>query len=293
MLIAHVERSGVWLVDGGMHALPRSLAALAAACGARFHYGADVREVVARSGKVVAIRLAGGEEVPTETAIVNGDVAAVAAGLFGPAAARGVPGQSPRRRSMSAVTWSLVAKTAGLPLVRHTVFYAPESRSEFQDALRQRRLPRQPSVYLCAQDRGGTDGPPVQKNERLLCVVNAPANGDQGGPDEAELQAFEVAVFGLMGRCGLQIEREPALSVRHTPVDFEALCPGTGGALYGAVSHGWSAAFRRSGARTALPGLYLAGGSVHPGAGVPMAALSGHLAAQRVISDHSRGQGAG
>ena len=35
------------------------------------------------------------------------------------------------------------------------------------------------------------------------------------------------------------------------------------------------ASFARAGARCALPGLYLAGGGVHPGPGVPMAALSG------------------
>ena len=42
------------------------------------------------------------------------------------------------------------------------------------------------------------------------------------------------------------------------------------------------ASFRRPAARTRLTGLYLAGGSVHPGAGVPMAALSGRQAANCV-----------
>ena len=34
-----------------------------------------------------------------------------------------------------------------------------------------------------------------------------------------------------------------------------------------------------------MPGLYLAGGSVHPGAGIPMAALSGRMAAARLLAD--------
>jgi 1-hydroxycarotenoid 3,4-desaturase len=45
------------------------------------------------------------------------------------------------------------------------------------------------------------------------------------------------------------------------------------------------ASFRRPGARSKLPGLYLAGGSTHPGAGVPMAALSGRLAARSLLED--------
>ncbi len=70
-----------------------------------------------------------------------------------------------------------------------------------------------------------------------------------------------------------------------TPSGFEQLFPATGGALYGRTVHGWQASFQRPGARTRLPGLYLAGGSVHPGAGVPMAAMSGQLAAECLMAD--------
>ena len=44
------------------------------------------------------------------------------------------------------------------------------------------------------------------------------------------------------------------------------------------------ALFRRSGRSSRLPGLYLAGGSVHPGPGVPMAAMSGRLAAETLMA---------
>ncbi|TXN07700.1 CrtD protein, partial [Methylobacterium sp. WL122] len=70
-----------------------------------------------------------------------------------------------------------------------------------------------------------------------------------------------------------------------TPAGFATLFPATGGALYGRASHGWSATFKRMGARTRLPGLYLAGGSVHPGPGVPMAAQSGRIAADTLLAD--------
>ena len=68
-----------------------------------------------------------------------------------------------------------------------------------------------------------------------------------------------------LARCGLTIEgRAQAVT---DPAGFETLFPATGGALYGPASHGWQASFHRSGARTKVPGLYLAGGSVHPGRG--------------------------
>ncbi|MFO1144499.1 MAG: methoxyneurosporene dehydrogenase, partial [Amaricoccus sp.] len=70
-----------------------------------------------------------------------------------------------------------------------------------------------------------------------------------------------------------------------TPTDFAALFPGSGGSLYGRSPHGLDAAFRRPTARSAIPGLYLAGGGVHPGPGLPMAVLSGGLAADAVLAD--------
>ncbi len=72
--------------------------------------------------------------------------------------------------------------------------------------------------------------------------------------------------------------------LRRTPADFNRLYPGSGGALYGPATHGWMALFKRPGAATALPGLYLAGGSAHPGPGVPMAAMSGRLAAATLLA---------
>ncbi len=61
--------------------------------------------------------------------------------------------------------------------------------------------------------------------------------------------------------------------------------PGSDGAIYGRSPEGTFAAFARPPARTTVPGLYLAGGGAHPGAGVPMAALSGKHAAEAVMAD--------
>ena len=69
-----------------------------------------------------------------------------------------------------------------------------------------------------------------------------------------------------------------------TPAAFHRLFPATGGALYGQASRGWMDSFRRPSSASRLPGLYLAGGSVHPGPGVPMAALSGQLAAETLMA---------
>ena len=120
--------------------------------------------------------------------------------------------------------------------------------------------------------------------ERLMLLVNAPAVGDAYHFGREEIARCERNALDLLARCGLTLEPSGE-TVSTTPSDFAEMFPATGGALYGPASHGSSASFRRATTRSALPGLYLAGGSVHPGAGVPMAALSGWRAATSLIAD--------
>ncbi|MEO8936246.1 MAG: hypothetical protein ABI277_06180, partial [Burkholderiaceae bacterium] len=82
-----------------------------------------------------------------------------------------------------------------------------------------------------------------------------------------------------------QLDSPTAAPAITTPSDFARMFPATGGALYGRATHGWAASFERPSSRSRLPGLYLAGGSVHPGPGLPMAALSGRQAALSVVED--------
>ncbi len=282
MLVAHVEQDCVWLVDGGMHRIATTLAELAQARGAVFRYGESVSEVIVAKGRASGVRLASGEVIEAEAVVANCDVSAFAAGKLGRAAVTAAPETKIGDRSLSAVTFALVARTQGFSLSRHNVFFSRDYKAEFDELFGHYHLPHAATVYVCAQDRDGADGVRPNGAERLFMIVNAPPMGDARPLASSEIALCAERTFKLLESCGLTVERNQTEMVTTSPTDFEHLFPATGGALYGAASHGSMASFRRPTAQSRIPGLYLASGSAHPGPGVPMAALSGRLAAAAV-----------
>ncbi len=273
MLIAAVEKAGVWAPEGGMAGLARAAARLASARGAVFRYGEDAAEVIVEHGHVAGVRTSAGARLNADAVIVNGDAGAVADGLLGAAAAKSV--RAANERSQSALTFALLAKANGFSLERHNVFFSSDYRAEFDSVFSAGETPAEPTTYVWAPGRAESESQPV------FCLINAPARGASYSAGDAA--RARQRMIEHLGACGLSLDIAHASCM--TPVDFARDYPGTDGAIYGAPSHGWRATFKRPGVRTRIPGLYLAGGSVHPGPGVPMAALSGMSAARCLMSD--------
>ena len=291
MLVAHVEREGVWTADGGMRAVAGALQSLAENLGVNFRFGAPVASIAIENRRARGVVLESGERLGADAVVFNGDVSALASGILGGDARRAARATPRKRRSLSACTWALRAKTRGFPLAFHNVFFAEDYRAEFDSIFRKRTMPAAPTVYLCAQDRREDERGDIMAPdaaERLFLLVNAPADGDRAGPAPDFVDDVKGRIAGLLGACGLEIDLETADSEFTTPADFNARYPATGGALYGQSSHGMMATMARAGAKTSTAGLYLAGGSVHPGPGVPMATMSGRLAAAQFFEDRAR-----
>jgi 1-hydroxycarotenoid 3,4-desaturase len=268
MLVADVEASGVWRVEGGMASLAHALEKLAQHLGVTFHYNCKADRIETAGAQVSAVTDTNGARHACTSVIVNADSAAIAEGLLGSKISNTVLHVSENKRSLSAITWCATTRDDGMPLDHHTVFFSDDYKKEFAELA---HGPAQdPTVYVCDQGQ-----------KRKLILINAPANNG-AAPDDVEAR-----MLNRLAQCRHSMTLLDRPHLQRAPQDFASLYPATAGALYGRASHGWMASFQRPQARTKIPGLYLAGGSTHPGPGVPMAALAGMRAAEAVLSDRA------
>lgn len=291
-LIWAAEAQGVWAVQGGMHRLAQVLADLARHHGASLTYNVSARRIERRGGRVVGVELSDGRHLRCDHVLFNGDPAALLAGLLGNGPQGALKPAAAHPRSLSAWVWAFAARPHGADLAYHNVFFCDDPAAEF-GPIAAARMPDQATLYVCAQDRtqdraqdcaqGHPPGDPAPGTpERFEIIMNAPPKTTQ---TPGEIALCRSRTFPQLARFGLTFDLPPRDGCLTTPQGFANLFPGSQGSLYGRSPVGMLAAFQRPGARTALPGLYLAGGGAHPGAGVPMAALSGQHAAEAILTD--------
>ena len=284
-LIWRAEAAGVWAVQGGMHRLALALHALAERMGVEFRFSTMATRIVRQSGRVSGVQMADGRTLPCAACLFNGDPAALVDGLMGDAAAHALPRTATHPRSLSAHVWHFAATPQGetaADLIHHNVFFTEDPQAEF-GPIRQGAMPHAPTVYLCAEDRAAG---PAMGRERFEIILNAPAGL---APQKDEAARCRMTTFDRLARFGLDFDPIPDPSNLTTPDLLARRFPASQGAIYGLSPQGPTATFRRPGPRTALPGLYLAGGGAHPGAGVPMATLSGKHAAEAILQDLTSG----
>lgn len=284
MLIAHLEQEGVWAVDGGMQRVASAVEEIARLQGVSFDFNTHVRRIH-RDGKAYRIETDGGSAFAADIIVHNGDISALMTGLLGKDATRALPAREMRERTQSAMTFSFVGTAAGITPSVHNVFFSSDYEQEFTDVFDRAQVPTAPTTYVFAPDRAADAAPDGE--ERFFCLINAPATGDTHHYTPEESSVCEERMHSLLKACGLDLTPIAETKAVATPTTFAERFPATGGALFGMPNHGWRASFQRPGIQTKLPGFYCVGGSVHPGAGVPMAALSGLMAAKLIMRDYA------
>ena len=263
-LIPHIERAfGVYHVEGGMVALSAALERSLERVGVEVRLGVDALWEQSRA----ELRVGSADDTQAfDTVVVNADPLRDLGRIDEPLALSGYVLQ--------------LAVDRRLSLPHHSVSFANDYAGEFR-TLFDGAVPADVTLYVChPAATEPTLAPPWQSG--LFVMVNAPPLG----PAASERDWTEIA-SRLRSTCFARLralwpELEGA-SLRvlgeRTPVDLARL-GAPGGSIYGFLPHGRLGPFRRPRIRSAIPGVFYAGGGTHPGGGVPLVLLSGHFAAQ-------------
>ncbi len=265
---------GGWYLRGGVASLADALGRRCAAMGVRVHTGVPVASVESARGRVSAIHL-GGERVGADIVVSNVDALVLYRDLLPspPRAAR------LGERSLAGFVVLLGIRGHTEALAQHTVFFPGDYDAEF-DAIfgRPARPVADPAIYVTMPDDRTVrpDG-----YEAWTILVNAPPHGALNWRSPGLAEAYADRILAVLAARGLEIRDRILFREVRTPADLESATGTPGGAIYGTPGH----RLLKPPNRGPLRGLYLVGGSTHPGGGLPMVALSAQIVADLVAED--------
>lgn len=284
-VIAHVELTGgVWYPQGGIYQIAAGMARLARELGVQIETNCGVERIVVENGRIAALQLENGDCTPTQTVISNLDVTTTRKQLL-----PHIPTKPPLVPSCSGFIMMLGVNKTHLQLAHHNIFFSRDYPAEFDAIFKQGVPPSDPTIYVAITSK--TDGSHAPEGcENWFVLVNAPATNETFDWVQ-EKKAYRELVLGKLRPFNINIQDHIISETVWTPDDLAAHSGAWRGALYGASPNSPLAAFKRPHNRSKqVRGLYFAGGTTHPGGGVPMVTLSGKVAAELILEDYGTGQ---
>lgn len=292
LTIAYIEQVfGAWHIEGGIGQLSAALEKRAKDVGVHVHTNAPVASITTDRNRATGIILASGEKISADYVISNVDARITYDTLL----SANNEGRTERRKLARATPsfsgFYLLLSLSGprSDQQHHTVSFPENYDAEF-DALFTTLQPIvDPTLYICSPNDSSMA---PENSESWFVLVNAPRHSETGdgfnwlAPGVAE--NYSKHLLELLTKRGL-LDPSRLVNLRYrTPADLQEMFNAPGGSIYGNSSNGASAAFNRAANRSPIAGLFLVGGSAHPGGGVPLVGISGEIVANAIAAAPSR-----
>ncbi len=262
---------GSWYVEGGLGALRDAIVAVAQRVGVQMLPNTEVTGVVTRRGRVTGVRTAQGAEFAAEIVLANVDAEHLYRDLLPQSRRLKKVRKAGRSTSGIVVLVGARGKTEGI--AHHNVWFSKDYKREF-DEMKRGSLPEEQTIYACVSAVTDSSQAPTN-SENWFLLVNVPAGLEVD--DE-----FTNRLLNDLARRGPDLRGRAEFVEMLSPKDFETRYRSSGGAIYGTSSNGMRAAFRRPVNVGPVKGLYLVGGSSHPGGGLPMVTTSARIVSELI-----------
>jgi phytoene desaturase len=276
------QSSGAWYVAGGLASLAGALAKVAVELGVEVRTGVDVEAVRSGTEAVRGVRLAGGETLDADVVVANVDATHLYADLLPDRKALRRVLRAPVSSSGFALLLGVEGRTEGL--AHHNIAFSGDEATEFGAIFDHGRAPADPTAYVCASSVSDPTQAPAGA-ENWFVLVNVPSASAVDWDTEAD--RYRDHLLEVLAGRGWDLAGRLRSVEAITPLDIARRYRAWQGSIYGTSSNGRRSAFLRPANRGPRRGLYLVGGSSHPGGGLPLVALSGAIVAAMVEADTS------
>ncbi len=284
--IPYIESTfGVWHIGGGMHQLAAALRSRCDESGVRFRLSNRVSRVEVEGARVAGVTLDGTERINADIVVSDIDASTLYGRLLNDPRRSG-PLRHLRRLdpSLSGFTLLLAVRGRTAGISHHNVWFPADYDAEFDSIFGGQPHPvEDPTVYACVPDDAAMR--PDAQSESWSVLVNAPRHDPGHGVNWSEPKlaiAYADRILDLLAARGVDIRERVLWREIRTPADLERETGAPGGAIYGSSSNGARAAFLRPTNRSPVPGLFLVGGSAHPGGGLPLVGMSAAIVADMI-----------
>ena len=273
-VISHFQlNAGIFLPTGGMYSIARALVRLAEELGVSIRYNAPVERILVKQGRAAGIQV-GGEELTSDLVVSNIDVYNTYKHLL-------PQHKSPalllnRQKSHSALVFLWGIKKSFPQLALHNMMLSNDMKDEYNTVFLNADVGDDFTVYLYISSKcNHSDAPEGCENWYIL--INAPHLQNQDW-DEITARVRERLLKRLELILGEDIAPHIAFEKVQDPRDHQQQTGAAFGAIYGNSLNGTFSVFLRHPNFTGrIKNLFFCGGTVHPGAGVPLSLLSAKI----------------
>jgi phytoene desaturase len=278
-VIAYMDSvNGVFFPKGGMHAVPRALAAAAQKHGVVFKYNTTVTNVEVSNGRAKAVITESGERYECDAVILNPDL---------PVAYRELLGKTPvtikrLKYSPSCVTLLVGSSKKYDFAAHHNIHFGHSWDGVFDELIKKKQLMSDPSILVTVPTHDDPDLAPAGKHSYYILFPTPNLDSDidwkkQAGPYRDQM-IKTIEERGYAG-FGDSIETE----VMTTPLDWKNQGMEMGAPFASAHTFFQTGPFRPRNMAQGIENVVFAGSGTQPGVGVPMVLISGRLAAERIV----------
>jgi len=268
-----------WYVDGGLRRIAEVVRERAEQRRVRILTGTEAVRISTGDERVSGVELSDGQRLDADIVVSDVDARVLYEQLLPrPELLRPV-----QRATASLSGFVLMLGLRGQQrMPHHSVLFGSDYDAEMDAVFGPEARPvDDPTIYISAPPDAAPEG-----DEAWFVLVNAPRHG--AGPGCVDWDAPGVAaayaekILDLLAARGHDVRDRLLFAEHRTPADLERDTNSPGGAIYGTSSNGWRAAFLRPANRSAVSGLFLVGGSAHPGGGLPMVLMSAAITADLI-----------